>query len=237
MAKQRPIIFSTDMVNAIIKGNKTQTRRIVKPQPKNVEIIAGRQVWDPEVLKCPYGKPGDLLWVREFYKPINFEEDEQVTVQFRDGSTRSFYPSDDQQEKWVERYEKLIYKLDKKGKLICNNETERFEWDIKDVPWTPSIHMPKDAARIWLRVTDVRVERLNSISEEDAVKEGVKKHSDYGSTGFVDYLRPDEALPDVDAIESFETLWQKINGKASWEANPWVWVVTFEMIREEARHA
>lgn len=100
--------------------------------------------------------------------------------------------------------------------------------------WKPSIYMPREAARIFLKVTNVRLERLQDISEADAIAEGVKQHSDYGSTGYVHYGRVDEALTDIDAVWSFETLWESINGKESWNQNPYVWVYDFERINKPA---
>jgi hypothetical protein len=84
------------------------------------------------------------------------------------------------------------------------------------MPWRPSIHMPKSAARIWLKVTDVKVERLRDISQEDAVAEGVKASPPF-------------------AIGYFKNLWESINGAASWNANPWVWVVEFEVVSKNGK--
>lgn len=92
--------------------------------------------------------------------------------------------------------------------------------------------MPKAAARIFLEVVNVRCERLHDISESDAIAEGVYQHSDYGSTGYRHYGKPEEALTDIDAVWSFETLWESINGKDSWKANPWVWVYEFKVIEK-----
>lgn len=100
--------------------------------------------------------------------------------------------------------------------------------------WKPSIHMPQAAARLFTEVINVRCERLRDITEADAIAEGVYQHSDYGSTGYRHYGRPDEALTDIDAVWSFETLWESINGKDSWKANPWVWVYELKQIEKPA---
>lgn len=207
--KERPILFSTDMVQAILNGSKTQTRRIVKKQypimfeapkmlwndSKTPEWCLGTNMESPNShwLKSPYGVPGDLLWVRETFTYI--------------GESAS---SPDQRNQFH-------YKAST-GK---NNFT-----------WKPSIHMPKKAARIWLKVNDVRVERLQDISEEDAKAEGVRKYGPFGeyrgsrhpNGGYMKYRAYG------DAVSAFECIWESINGAESWKANPWVWVVDFEVI-------
>jgi len=180
----KPIIFSAPMVRAILKGRKTQTRRPVKPQPAlsgswhgHEFSVGGRDFY------CPYGKPGDLLWVRE---------------SFAGGPTKNEYPV-------------LLYRADFKDGYAP--AALRFMTAKK---WTPSIYMPRWASRLTLRITDVRVERVRDISEADAQAEGV-------------YTDP--ACP---AYDSFQTLWNSINSKRGhgWDVNPWVWVLTFEVIHK-----
>lgn len=180
----KPILFNSEMVNAILQGRKTQTRRIIKTQPDSrglrttdtlFEDYHGRKV------NPPY-RPGDILYVRESFRKI--------------GDTTLY-----------------------KASAECPDLHK----------WKPSIHMPKEAARIFLKVKSVRAERLCDIGSKDAIQEGVSTDSD---GRFFNYLQP--RLWFVNdwrgAIASFETLWQSINGEESWDANPWVWVIEFEQI-------
>lgn len=204
-----PILFSTPMVQAVLDGRKTQTRRVIKKQPdlkrhrqiKRAVILDGksRETWiyddgvslRQDSVKCPYGQPGDVLWVRETFVSYN------VPVK---------HPKVDEIE-----YE---YKAD--------------ETPVK-FRWKPGIHMPKAACRIFLKVKSVRVERLQDISETDAIDEGIEREP---GLPFVvrwkDYLNTDEELEFPES--SFSTLWKSINGSESWDANPWVWVIEFERI-------
>jgi hypothetical protein len=209
--KERPIIFSTPMVQAILDGRKTQTRRIVKGEALewlDQTKFTPEFVSDPDNSLCPYGQPGDLLWVREAFQHtsilnINMEDENYGYVYRADGQ-----PWDDH-EGWR---------------------------------WKPSIHMPKAAARIWLRVKDVRVERVQEISEADIKAEGVRiPVNGKGSNRVILELsgknKAIEFLPKVLNIKPNQSelmfahwaqLWCKINGRESWDANPWVWVVEFE---------
>jgi len=205
--KIRPILFSTPMVEAILKGRKTQTRRIIKPQPtvndgeysfqlkKGVQLTgAVNEINNRSLGLAHFGKyqKGDIIWVRE-------------TWQY----------SDDLEHPYLYKQKELE---ELKPKFF------------KRMTWRPSIFMPKAACRIFLEVTNVRVGRLNDISENDAIAEGVLKHSDFGSTGYILYTEPEAAYTDIDAVYSFESLWESINGKESWEANPWVWVYDFKRV-------
>jgi hypothetical protein len=205
--KEKPILFSTDMVRAILDGRKTQTRRIVK------EAIGWGPVWKPTLInethldsipryemrtgkqysvrffKCPYGQVGDVLWVRETWG----RETWQV-------------PDPDRPLKYI------LFKADNPDAYTVTG-------------WKPSIHMPKDAARIWLRIESIVVERLQDITEEDAKREGVELLVD---GLYRHYYQPQ--LPAQTARESFRTLWQHINGPDSWKHNPWVWVVKYKVL-------
>lgn len=176
MAKERPILFSTPMVQAILQGRKTQTRRVVKEPFQGWMNKAQNPDWWVEIPEqCPYGQPGDVLWVRESFSKI-YENGFEYKAGFTD----------------------------------------------EPIKWKPSIHMPKAAARIWLRITDVRVERLLAISQYDAIAEGVPNYTnDDGS----------KLLP----ADSFLVLWHSIHGKGSVEANPWVWVLSFEVLSTTGR--
>jgi hypothetical protein len=172
--KERPILFSAPMVRALLDGTKTQTRRIIKPNhcvapSMRLSMVPG----------CPYGVPGDRLWVRETFCPQMNATDR--TPFYR--STGDELPS-------------------------CHK-------------WKPSIFMPRWASRITLEITEVRVQRVQDISEEDAKAEGggfIREHPD-----------ADETLSDK---KLFQFLWESISGETSWDANPWVWAITFRRIEK-----
>ena len=204
--KQRPILFSGAMVNAILEDRKTQTRRIIKDQPQ-IDPATGDWLWintdemsrvrpladfaDIKAAHCPYGKVGDHLWVRETW------------AKQLDGN--------------------IIYRADFK------------DWEKADYTatghWKPSIFMPRDACRIMLEITDVRVELLNDISEEDSIAEGVMK----GREHYLDYIAFKHKTTQfvyqcMNAKASYKSLWASINGHQSWEQNPFVWGITFKRI-------
>lgn len=182
--KERPIIFSTTMIQAILAGNKTMTRRVVKKNEAGRVQLKGRNwhIDDPNAtLACPYGQPGDMLWVRETWADVNTP----------DGPAILYRASGDYQH-WHEE------------DLLSGAPEHR---------WKPSIHMPKWAARIWLKVSGVRVERLQDIIEADVVKEGCDPIANF-------------------KIIFFKYLWDELNKKRSygWSKNPLVWVVEFELV-------
>lgn len=179
MTQARPILFSGPMVRALLAGNKTQTRRVIKPVQPRADGMwpAGRN----PVPDCPYGKPGDLLWVRESWAKAKIAQAGQEWVVYRDGDSRTDFGG----------------------------------------PWKPSIHMPREANRITLEITAVRVERLHDITEADAIAEGATRlavDADYGT-----FHRSDTGTYKT----GFLGLWRHINGAESLEANPFVWVVEF----------
>lgn len=185
MTRERPILFSAPMVRAILEGRKTMTRRVVKVPWVGRETC---QPYEPHyiiedgVLKnldeyghyipvhCPYGQPGDRLWVRET----------------------------------------ALYWQNIKGPCsVAAYAADGYELEPGE-KWTPSIFMPRWASRITLEITAVRVERLQDISEEDSKREG---------------------FPDV---VHFYELWTILNGKESWRANPWVWVLEFKRVEAQS---
>lgn len=187
--KFHPILFSTPMVQAILEGRKSQTRRVVKD--KMLQNATPEDDLEFLLLTIIYKyKVGDLLWVRETFRPIEQEV----------GSPRFEYKA-----------------------------TEAINLTDK---WKPSIFMPKEACRIFLKVKTIRIERLQEISEEDAIAEGVEKIADYGSTGYRLYTEPEASYSDIDAVYSFESLWHSINGIDSWNKNPYVFVYEFEKIEK-----
>jgi hypothetical protein len=204
MKKEIPILFSSTMVQAIIAGRKTMTRRIVKPQPiDNTEVdgnffhgnhkgyvkVDGHPNWQKQFAhEFANWKVGDILWVREAFSPVKANN-------FNGGKS-------------------TLFKAD-----VAENKFDGYKWK-------PSIHMPKEAARIWLEVTEVRVERLHDITEEDAIAEGVEKLNNW----WKDYTSDQDAYDMQTAMCSFDSLWKKINGEESWNENPWVWVVSFKVL-------
>ncbi|HUV01187.1 MAG TPA: hypothetical protein VMW32_09515 [Bacteroidales bacterium] len=205
--KERPILFSTLMVQALLAGNKTQTRRVIKEPYQSYPCVTKHLTscefdfhYDHGVgqfTASPYGKLGDILWVRETW-----------------GLQRSdFEPMD------VPFY---CYKADDETYLP---------------KWRPSIFMPKAVCRIKLQITDIRVERLQNISEGDAIAEGVKRDRDGWKSYEIIHIgkykgqkHPHSCVPNRSPITSYKELWESINGIDSWSSKPWVWVITFKKL-------
>ena len=223
MNKERPILFSTPMVNAILEGRKTQTRRIMKWKPLKGGAVNS---------DCLYGKPSDILWVREKYKIVSWNEEGEVVFQYADGSkskpTLLFSdekdPDGDLYMEWWEKYSDILIK---KG-VPCDDEGT-FLIDDAAIPWRPSLFMPRAACRILLKVKNIYPQQLQNISEEDAENEGVEVVGFDEIDHYKDYM--DDKNYFTSARESFKTLWEKINSADSWNGNPWVWVINFEWIR------
>lgn len=214
--KQRPILFSDLMVRALLKDQKTQTRRILKRQPKmddgsyaewcRIEqignffhIMADKPNPAMFIVLCPYGHFFDQLWVREAWS-------QPTTLDPGPTFYRADYPDCVPPE-----YENLP--------------------PITQIKWKPSIHMFRKDSRITLEITDVRIERLNDISEEDARAEGI---TDGGCTNCGNSEQDCDCLnPSPSAKDAFITLWRMIHGKDAWELNPFVWVISFKRIERE----
>lgn len=248
-AKERPVLFSGPMVRAILEGRKTVTRRPVKPQPE-VRMVEGSipmltfknkrgghwlypNARAQIIADCPHGLPGDRLWVRETWLEDPEDDGTWAYTQYMGckGSPISDIP------KRFQKPEHCIF---------------RASWDGSALRWRPSIHMPRWASRILLEVTDVRVERLQDISDAQAKAEGMvytdfgmqerpgKASIDGGKTFHPlkpqqapgwhagDAKHPDQCLDR--ARWAFANIWEKINGENSWDANPWVWVVEFKRV-------
>lgn len=212
MSKERPILFSGEMVRAIREGRKTQTRRVAKfPQWVNPDEIKSfhqdlnggwvgwstdepelssftKQTYKDQGFLCPYGQIGDRLWVREAHAivPRSAYAGSDISLVLR--------PDDD--------YEAAIFRAD---------------WSLSDagIQWRPSIHMPRWASRLTLEITNVRLERLQDIRNMDAIEEGVFLYA-YKSH-----------------IDSFRAKWDAINAKRgySWDSNPWVWAAEFKEVQ------
>lgn len=219
--KEQPILFNGDMVRAILDGRKTQTRRIIKPQPEWVErkqnsLSAAGWSWEGKnpylkldhwpnaqefaqnmVKACPFGQPGDRLWVRETW------HDEKT----------GYY----------------LYKADLPYRFNAEDTEigEEITIEACDFKWRPSIHMPREASRITLEIDEIRVERLQHITDEDALAEGFKG---YGSCcGCGSCFGTDCRIP---PIEEFEETWNSIYG--NFKDNPWVWVIKFHRLEAVA---
>lgn len=213
--KERPILFSGPMVRALLAGTKTQTRRAVKgeiAERDGVPTLNGQPLVEcPAVLgQCPYGAPGDRLWVRETWAP----------------------------------HDELAHRCGTEGRYYYRADDDRkYETDGR---WHPSIHMPRRVSRITLEVTGIRVERLQSITPDDAKAEGIQSspipgrgdvylvaphrkycHEDGKVIDAAEYAGPSTTRSPVRA---YEALWDSINGTRDgfgWDANPWVWVIEF----------
>lgn len=242
---KKPISFNTEMVRAIPNGHKSLTRRVVKPQPpEETKTLCGPKMYEPIAIdkdgemypgstiygiydesgewgtKCPW-HPGDLLYVREtwqYTKYNNMDGDLGCEVEFRDGVRKYFEFNDS------ERYHQFSKFALKEG-------------------WQPSIYMPKEAARIWLEVTNVRVERVQDITEEDARKEGCTPdeiNCRYSFAMLWDSLyakpRPVEKNGVIICYESYP--WDDVQETREYKnrpwivhGNPWVWVIEFKRVR------
>ena len=226
MKREHPILFSGPLVHAILNGSKSQTRRVVKPQPPPETVHyfhvtastdkTRHRRWVPRgrldgrrptselgealreaetgpPIRCPYGDPGDRLYVRESYCPRYFDDGRHAYRADWDGSASDVVP---------------------------------------EPKWTPSIHMPKAAARIWLEVSEVSVERVQDITERDAQAEGVDRPVLYD---------PSEELGvqvhpyTGEYRDAFRALWDAINSNrpgCSWADNPWCWRISFKRVEE-----
>jgi hypothetical protein len=203
--KERPLLFSGPMVRALLNGSKTETRRVFKSknggvQPRANDLPGMRQI----LRNCPYGQPGDRLWVRE----NGWERPERTAKMMREGA-----------DTWKPYY------FDADG-LSWQDSADFKAWGFKR---RPSIHMPRWASRITLEITEVRVERLQDISEADAIAEGIE--SEPGTAHWKNYdPSPGGWRYWESPIQSYRTFWNSINGPDAWDENPWVWVVAFKRV-------
>jgi hypothetical protein len=216
MSKEKPILFSTEMVQAILAGNKTMTRRVIKPQSRKASgfFVTHRKsdnaftgVYDYDEnesmsdnpQKCPYGEAGDILWVKETLKRI----------EWADGIDGIAYTADDEP----------VWDLTRPCRWVWKNKT------------LSSRFMPKSIARIWLEVINIRVERLQDISQEDIGGEGLWHYSQkYREEICINR----DSIYGIQATRRkyFKELWDSINERRgfSWESNPFVWIVEFEVV-------
>ncbi|MBC4641729.1 MULTISPECIES: ASCH domain-containing protein [Klebsiella pneumoniae complex] len=243
---ERGMIFNAEMVRAILDGRKTQTRRIMKVQPESNQLglllitdstkhsDIGKYHWAEsnatgnhvrsKLFSCPFGAVGDRIWVRETWAILGNEDGCCI----------------DWEEKLCKADERSAARI---YRASCEQRPGNYGlWSIPDDAdwkphtkdyqyegaWRPSIHMPRWASRILLEITDVRVEQLNAISEEDATAEGVPPAGsllpDYPGT----FLTPKGDF--ATAKVAFQRLWESIYGEESWKANGWVWVISFKRV-------
>ncbi|HIE8741900.1 hypothetical protein PAG80_18175 [Klebsiella quasipneumoniae] len=253
--KERGMIFNGEMVRAILDGRKTQTRRIMKVQPSedftpmNMALEtdykarwytpgivdkdgylqpASKEVFgvsnENEGYSCPFGAVGDRIWVRETWGVVSHELDEGGRIQ-----------------PWTpDRPATAIHEMPfgngyYSGHAIYAADGD-FTWGDDDgyedgrSCWKPSIHMPRAASRILLEITDVRVERLNAISEEDAEAEGIDMEALYDSQDCYDCIANHNMTGRPTVTGAFKYLWESIYGEEGWKSNPWVWVIEFKRI-------
>lgn len=217
--KERPILFSGEMVDAIRRGDKSQTRRLVKPQPidefvspitcewyhqtkidRYGEEYPGERVFgfanDVDGRVCPHGAPGDRLWIKETFQLHTTGAGIRIT--YKAGG------------------EDIFVDPPEYGDIPDDNN------------WRPSIFMFRWASRITLEITGVRVERLQDITEADAIAEGIRKRT-CGRDLFCYEYDPNEDAYDT-AVEAYKHLWESINGPGSWARNDWVWRIEFRKI-------
>ncbi len=204
---ERGMIFNADMVRAILDGRKTQTRRPIKWKQTRFTEIGEREdgsnwPWSEDVENacdfwhpCPFGTVGDRIWVREAFR-VHSRATDVATLVYKASERNS----------WTEQTHRVPV-------AVCNKPATPEKW-------TPSLHMPRWASRILLEITDVRVERLNVISEEDAMSEGIGHLYKYDES---------KHIP-KDAKRRFAELWSSIYGEESWKANGWVWVIEFKRV-------
>jgi len=225
--KDHPILFSAPMVQAILDEHKTQTRRVMKPQPHyeggllfwktpKVEILRcedNARFRELLTIHCPCGIPGDRLWVRETFaieSNCNIESEQLYPPPYNDGRPIKRTESNDMDDYWEQCHYRAT---DPEPELSYDEETD------PQCKWKPSIHMPRWASRITLEITGIRVERVQDISVDDAKAEGVR----------------DPICDCGDCIDStyrgmFQDVWREIYGYDAWDRNDWVWVIEFKRI-------
>lgn len=218
--RERPILFSAPMVRAILDGTKTQTRQVVKPQPVRIGVNA--VMHEP----CPYGQLGDRLWVREAWADLTATHGQRWE---RRNAETGLY------ERGVHPF--AWYRAD-------GDQPDAGGGTTPPERWRPSIHMPRWASRISLEVTGLRVERLQDISEADAIAEGVDPSPGIRGDDDLMVQQVMSAHSDMDKpmmpapVARYVLLWDSINGKqpgvTNWNANPWVWVVEFKRAAPES---
>jgi hypothetical protein len=236
---EKPMLFNTQMVQAILDGRKTMTRRVVADkfdpanwdwdiQDKGFGPFIEDKYGDPIEVKtlCPYGVPGDRLYVRETWRIGAWAENPgRISVDYKaDGYIRREWLDVEDPERFERYWIQSTHDAEKAG--LKFDLDGQYHWEPGKAPtrWRPSIFMPKEAARIWLTVTDVRVERLQEITTDEAKAEGALQPGVIPSNTLVH--NTEGTIPRT----NFKILWDSLNASRgfSWEQNPWVWVVSFK---------
>ena len=229
----KPILFNTEMVRAILDGRKTCARRVIKPQPQSRLCYTYAGSHKGCIGKWTYPNKGAHEFLGEEYKLPENIKDEELSKRWNPP-----YHTDDilhVRETWSEGYEEGTYIYRASDKLA---DLPTFKESSKLI-YHPSIHMPKEAARIWLKVTDVRVERLQEMKPVDVIKEGAYPDcwdclNTYGESGSQCCYRTEEQCSQCDEVMmEWEKLWNSTIKKSDldcygWDANPWVWIIEFE---------
>lgn len=216
--KETGLMFKAPLVRAILEGRKTQTRRVVKGvghdncialrKPSKTKAGVFTHAMDaPKLGLCPCGKPGDRIYVRETF--VQGYKADPETGAVRDYDEEG---NDIPMTTWYRATDGGITWSDDDG------------WET-NVPWKPAIHMPKALARIWLEITGVRVERLQEISEADALAEGARFE-----LASIDSVRIGAT---ASFLSGFRNIWESTGG--DWAANPWVWVIDFKVLSTTGR--
>jgi hypothetical protein len=227
----KPILMQGEMVRATLEGRKTQTRRVVNPQPphencrfttilestdkrndgKHVWLHADRPKSESKAFRNPYGQPGDLLWVRETWKYSDWTEDGMPWIRY--STDGQFILHEGVPDEWGEKVLDIWADLSDPDNYSIDNRAA-------DRRWRPSIHMPRWASRLTLLIEDVRVERVQDITVADAAAEGCEWPAGAGADA------------QVMGGHEFADLWDSINAKRGygWDANPWVWVIEYRAI-------
>ncbi|MHB8155063.1 MAG: hypothetical protein ACYDFR_03295 [Candidatus Omnitrophota bacterium] len=212
--KECPIIFSGEMVKAIIEDRKTQTRIVIKDLP-----CYDQNGYKSLIKKCHYGQPGDRLWVKETWRVGAWAEDDgAIAVDYKAGDyCRREWIKVDNDELFTRLWQQSTDDASKALGVL-----ERYDWKPGESPcrWRPPIYMPRLAARFILEIVNIKIERLQDITVTECLKEGIhpcRPLDDFGKERII-----------------FKGVWDSINGQAtSWDKNPWVWVIEFKNIEDK----
>ncbi len=223
---EKPILFNTEMVKAIMEGRKTVTRRIIKNKYSNANIEWFEDKYGKRLVYMQNDSPKDIIHDNGS-RTCYLKSYKEILQPYKVGDILYV------RETWCKDGESYFFKAD------TDMDEAIIYMAINDLKWKPSIHMPKEAARIFLKVTNVRVERLQDITEEGAIKEGIRAYTK--DEKVYNYALNEEQYPWIvmprEPITPFCKLWNstikkdQLN-KYSWQANPWVWVIEFERIEK-----
>ncbi len=218
-AKPKCIIFTSDSVRAILAGRKVQTRRVVKLNPDMAVVGYPHQMpnlqWGIYLDRpyaayyhlghCPYGRVGDVLYVKEKHRLACWNEECEVVIEYSDGTRSDWMDAGDDGETWIENATRRL--------------PDGYEEDPSLIPWRSPIYMPAWASRLTLEIVSVKVERVNEISEADADAEGAPSYqtsSEFDGPGYT-------------ARQTYAAVWDSIHGAGAFERGDWVWAISFKV--------